>query len=58
MKTNQKKIDIYLLYRFRKTYHYECSTTQSKTCKEAKARFLAVNPFLSSDQVKAVFSKQ
>lgn len=36
---------------------YECSTNYSKTCKEAKERFLRKENYLSSEQVKAVFAK-
>jgi hypothetical protein len=52
-----KKIDIYLLNRGRKTFVYECSTNWSKTCKEAKEKFLRKENYLSSEQVKAVFAK-
>ena len=58
MPLQYKKIDIFLFDRFRKTYRYEASTTWSKTCKEAKAKFLKVHNYLSTDQVKASFSKQ
>lgn len=50
------KIDIFLK-NLRGNYTYECSTTQSKTCKEAKAKFLAIHNYLSPNQVKANFSK-
>jgi len=46
------KIDLYLLSRGRGTWEYHAST-KCKTCREAKERFLAANPYLSQDQVKA-----
>lgn len=50
-----KKIDIYLR-NTKGVYAYECSTNMSKTCKEAKARFLKIHNYLSQDQVKASFA--
>lgn len=52
-----KKIDI-LLKHLNGFYKYECSTTWSKTCKEAKNSFLLKHNYLNNDQVKAVFSKE
>lgn len=51
------KIDIHLLNRSTKKYSYYTTTTQSKTCKEAKEKFLRENNFLSKDQVKCTFKK-
>ena len=51
-----KKINIYLK-NTRGFYAYECSTTWSKTCKEAKAKFLAIHNYLDAGQVKANFAK-
>lgn len=36
---------------------YECSTTWSKTCKDAKQRFLKIHPYLNESQVKASFKQ-
>jgi len=55
-KTNYKKIDIYLK-NLKGFYQYECSTNWSKTCKEAKNRFLNKHNYLDASQVKANFSK-
>jgi hypothetical protein len=59
---NNKKIDIYtrrlLTGLANSGFIYECSTTWSKTCKEAKARFLSAHPYLQPQQVKACFSKK
>ncbi len=52
-----KKIDIYLKT-LKGFYQYECSTTWSKTCKEAKEKFLRIHNYLDKTQVKANFSKQ
>ena len=55
-----KKIDIYLkdFTGFLKDdFCYECSTIQSKTCKEAKEKFLKKEYYLDKTQVKAYFSK-
>jgi len=49
-----KKINIYLKTS-KGNYVYECSTNQRKTCKEAKARFLAIHQYLDKSQVKASF---
>lgn len=49
-----KKINIYLK-NLRGVYTYECSTTWSKTCKEAKASFLKKHNYLDSSQVKASY---
>ena len=51
-----KKIDIFVRYGVNKWFDYFASTMQAKTCKEAKARFLALHSF-KSEQVKANFSK-
>ncbi len=48
-------IDIYLKGK-NGVYVYECSTTWSKTCKEAKKKFLIKNSYLDESQVKASFS--
>lgn len=50
-----RKIDIYLKNP-RGGYTYGCSTTRSKTCKEAKRRFLEVHNYLHPDQVRARFA--
>jgi hypothetical protein len=41
-------------------WRYECSTTWSKTCKEAKARFIEWNSDLAhaADRIKAHFQKR
>ena len=51
-----KKIDI-LLKDLKGNYQYECSTNWSKTCKEAKEKFLRIHNYLDITQVKAIFSK-
>jgi len=51
-----KKIDIYLK-NLRGFWQYECSTTWSKNCKEAKQKFLNRENYLDKSQVKALFSK-
>jgi hypothetical protein len=57
MRKNYKKIDIYLK-NLKRIYQYECSTTRSKTCKEAKESFLKKYNYLDKTQVKACFSKK
>jgi len=52
----QRKIDIYLFNRTHKIYQYECSTMQAKTCKEAKANYMARFKGLDDGQVKANFA--
>lgn len=57
MKKNKKynnqtgcyKIDLFVNGR------YQCSTDQSKTCKEAKEKFKASFAFLPSDKIQAFF---
>ena len=51
-----KKIDIYLK-NLKGMYAYECSTNMSKTCKQAKASFLAKHSYLSPEQVKCNYAK-
>ena len=51
-----KKIDIYLKSGQYK-YFYFCSTIASKTCKEAKTKFLASYPQYLPHVVKANFAK-
>lgn len=56
-----KKIDIYTKRKFipsgcKITWEYFCSTTQSKTCKEAKQK-VCVKYSLDGTQVKTHFSK-
>jgi len=55
-KRNYKKIDIFLKD-LKGFYTYEISTNWSKTCKEAKSRFLKRHNYLDKTQVKAKFSK-
>jgi len=55
-KRDYKKIDIYLR-NLRGMYAYECSTTWSKTCKEAKQKFLYRHNYLDATQVRAVYAK-
>lgn len=43
------KIDIYVCGR------YACSTDMSKTCKEAKTKYLSNCPSLSEKDVKCIF---
>jgi hypothetical protein len=38
-------------------WHYGCTTEQSETCDEAKAKFLATRPTLNPDRVRARFAK-
>ena len=58
MKTDNRKIDIYTKGRGQLSngFHYECSTTWAKTCKEAKRVFCAKYN-LDESQVKTCFSK-
>ncbi len=49
-----KKINIYVQGGQWKWF-YVCSTMQSKTCKEAKAKFLLANPQYKPEVVKASF---
>ena len=53
---NYRKIDIYLYNLAHGCWQYECSTTWAKTCKYAKARFVARHG-LHPDQVKARFAE-
>ena len=53
---NYKKIDIFLK-NARGFWQYEYSTNWSKTCKEAKERFLRKENYLDKAQVKTSFSK-
>ncbi len=66
MKTNNQKIDIYLLNRnhgkmnggfVREKWSYFATTTWAKTCKQAKISFLNKHNYLSEDQVKCTFQK-
>ncbi len=51
-----KKIDIYLRS-LNGSLQYECSTTWSKTCKQAKEEFLKRYDYLSPNQVAVFFAK-
>jgi hypothetical protein len=51
-----KKIDIYLR-NLKGFWQYETSTNGSKTCKEAKQKFLLRENYLDDSQVKAKFAK-
>jgi hypothetical protein len=51
-----RKIDIFVRYGVNKWFDYHASTMKAKTCKEARARFLALHS-LKSEQVKVSFSK-
>jgi len=51
-----KKIDVYLR-NLKGFWQYECSTNYSKTCKEAKQKFLLKENYLDNSQVKAIFAK-
>jgi len=51
-----KKIDIYLVS-LNRCLQYECSTTWSETCKQAKKAFLRRHDYLLPNQVKAFFAK-
>jgi len=53
-KVYKRKIDIYVARDGR--FQYVCSTNASKTCKDAKSKFLAKNPSIPSDNIKAVFA--
>lgn len=46
------KIDIFVK-KFGGSYVYQCSTTRSKTCKDAKNVFLQMNTNFNKDDVKA-----
>jgi hypothetical protein len=37
---------------------YMCTTTQSKTCREAREKFLRANPQYASARVQAFFEKK
>ena len=50
-KETNKKIDIFV------NGIYKCSTNWSKTCKEAKHKFLLKENYLDISQVKALFAK-
>lgn len=52
-----KKIDILVKHREGGNWVYECSTTSSKTLKEAKERFLSLTFGFKAEWVKAEFSK-
>ena len=54
-KRDHKKIDIYVK-RTDGTLEYLCSTTWSKTCKEAKARYLEANPARKDQDIRAHFA--
>jgi len=54
--TDNRKIDIYLLNRSHKCWQYECTTTWSKTCRDAKASFLRRHDYLDAGQVRARFA--
>ena len=56
MTTDNRKLDIYLLNRSRNVWQYECSTTWSRTCREAKAACLRRHDFLDAGQVRARFA--
>jgi hypothetical protein len=49
-----KKIDLFIK-NSRGGWTYVCTTQQSRTCKEAKEKFLSVNKKLDTKQVKACF---
>lgn len=53
-KKNQRKINIYLKD-LKGFYRYESSTNWSKTCKEAKAKFLEKENYLHPSQVKTSY---
>ena len=36
---------------------YQASTTWAKTCREAKARYLAAHPTIAAETVKTLFAK-
>jgi hypothetical protein len=52
-----RKIDIFLFNRTHNIWQYECSTNQSKTCKEAKAKYMARFGGLDDKQVKCSFAR-
>jgi len=61
-KKDYKKIDIFTKRKFTPKgmiaiWQYECSTTWSKTCKQAKEMFLKRHNYLDKTQIKALFSK-
>jgi hypothetical protein len=55
-RTDNRKIDIYLLNRTRGAWQYECSTTWARTCRDAKAAFLRRHDYLDAGQVRARFN--
>lgn len=50
-KRNYRKIDIYV------DGIYQCSTTWSKTCRDAKKRFIDNNVIESNKKITAYFAK-
>lgn len=55
-KRNYAKIDICISTI--NGWHYVCSTTWSKSCKEAKQAYLSTHSHLLASDVKANFSKK
>jgi len=54
MKTNYKKIDIYL--KQDSVFKYKCSTTWHKTCKNAKKMYLLTNENLKESDILVRFA--
>jgi hypothetical protein len=50
------KIDIFKREKFSNDWQYVCSTNQSKTCKEARERFIKLNPQYDLGTIRAFFS--
>ena len=51
-----RKIDIYLYQIHAKTWKYSLSTMRHKTCKSAKAQYLAMYPDINPERVKCAFA--
>lgn len=51
-----RKIYIFVKKPGSKTFDYKATTTQSKTCKEAKKKYLQAHPSLSPSRVKTAFT--
>ena len=53
------KIDIFIrsIFKPHNAWKYECSTTWSSTCRNAKAKFIAMHNYLDPKHVKASFAK-
>lgn len=57
MKTKSKVIELFVYCDIRNTWDFVSVTMRSKTCREAKARFLLTRPDLNPGRVKASFRR-